>query len=107
MIFITDWKPDNLFFVGGIEISSAIFGLLNLQGEMLAAYLQAQQADSHAYTDFLWRKHHKALNLQGKNHYIDSQRHQRYVNKTLYRKLLNGQIQALRHEKTPRKAVRL
>ncbi|MEM6348603.1 MAG: NAD(P)-binding domain-containing protein [Bacteroidota bacterium] len=85
-------KYDDLFFVGGIEVSSAIFGLLNLQGELIASYLKAQEADKQSYQAFLQDKRQKDLNLKGKNKYIDSLRHQRYTDKKLYRNLLSQQI---------------
>ena len=86
---------DNLLFVGGIEVSSAVFGLFSLQGEMIATYLSAQENGNQLYQQFLERKSGKAINLKGRNKYVDSERHQRYVDKKLYRKVLNRQLKAL------------
>ncbi|MEO0895652.1 MAG: NAD(P)-binding domain-containing protein [Bacteroidota bacterium] len=87
-------KHDNLFFMGGIEVSSAIFGLLNLQGRLIASYLQAKENTSTAFQKFLLQKS-KKVSLKGKNRYIDSLRHQRYVDKDLYRARLKKEIQQL------------
>jgi len=86
-------KFDKLFFVGGIEVSSAIFGLLSLQGELIAAYLKAEEKNSDSIKNFLLDKKSRNINLKGKNKYIDSLRHQRYVDKKLYENLLLNHIQ--------------
>lgn len=86
---------DNLFFVSGIEVSSAIYGLLSLQGELLAQYLHARHTQSPAYLRFMEEKAHKKINLKGRNKYIDTLRHQRYVDKKRYQKLLSRQLNAL------------
>ena len=87
-------KFDNLFFVGGIEVSSAVFSLFNLQGEVISSYLKAQQQGSKSYQNFINNKH-KPLDMKGKNNYINTLRHQRYVDKKLYKSILSQQIQAL------------
>lgn len=86
----------NLFFVGGIEVSSAIFGLLSLQGDVIAAYLQARHQANGAFRRFLEEKQHKQVNLRGGRKYIDSLRHQRYVDRKRYQKILHQQLKALR-----------
>ena len=86
-------KFDKLFFVGGIEVSSAIFGLLSLQGELIAAYLKAGEKNNDSFKNFLENKKSRNINLKGKNKYIDSLRHQRYVDKKLYENLLLNHIQ--------------
>ncbi|MEO1655084.1 MAG: NAD(P)-binding domain-containing protein, partial [Bacteroidota bacterium] len=59
-------KFDNLFFVGGIEVASAVFGLFNRQGELIAAYLQAQGNKTTSYQNFLHQMTRKQVNLKGK-----------------------------------------
>ena len=88
-------RYENLFFVGGIEVSSAIFGLLSQQGELIAAYLQAQERGSLSYRKFVLQKKERQLKLKGKNRYINSLRHERYVDKDYYQSLLTQHIKAL------------
>lgn len=88
---------DNLFFVGGIEVSSAVFGLFGLQGGVIAAYLKAQKTDNSAYQNFLYQKKTRFLNLKGKNNYVNSLRHQRYVDKEVYRKVLKKELGKFDH----------
>ncbi|NET31215.1 MAG: NAD(P)-binding domain-containing protein [Cyanothece sp. SIO1E1] len=85
---------DNLFFVGGIEVASAVFGLFSLQGALIAAYLKARKNSSNRYQRFLSDKRTKQVNLTGKNKYIASMRHQRYVDKALYQKILQQQLKS-------------
>lgn len=85
---------DNLFFVGGIEVASAVFGLFSLQGALIAAYLQAKEHSTNSYQNFLSDKQTKRINLIGKNKYIDSMRHHRYVDKVRYQKILQQQLKS-------------
>ena len=87
-------KFDSLFFVGGIEVSSAVFGLFGLQGELISAYLKAQQKGHKTYQIFINDKQRKNINLRGQNKYVNSLRHQRYVDKKRYKSILNQQIKA-------------
>ncbi len=87
-------QHDNLIFVGGIEVASAVFGLFNLQAAVVAAYLQAKETGKRSYQNFLKSKHSKRINLIGKNKYIDSIRHQRYVDKTHYQRILQQQLKS-------------
>lgn len=87
-------KYDNLFFIGGIEVASAVFGLFSLQGKAIAAYLSAQEQGNTSYHKFLREKKQKKINLKGKSKYVDSMRHKRYVDKERYKTILTKQINA-------------
>ncbi|MEL6192356.1 MAG: NAD(P)-binding domain-containing protein [Bacteroidota bacterium] len=87
-------KYDNLFFIGGIEVASAVFGLFSLQGQAIASYLNAQEQDSAPYQKFLKERNQKTVNLKGKSKYVDSMRHKRYVDKERYKSILTNQINA-------------
>ncbi len=89
---------DNLFFTGGIEVSSAIFGLLSLQGETIAAAIKAKNRGNTSYKNFLDDKRTKQHNLKRNNRYISSLRHERYVDKPSYQKLLKRQIKSFAHD---------
>ena len=88
-------QHENLFFAGGIEVSSAIYGLLGLQGEAIAATIKASRIKTNGYQQFNRQKSGKQPNLNGNNQYIDSLRHQRYVDKNLYQKALVRHIKSM------------
>lgn len=86
-------KFENLFFVGGIEVSSAVFGLLGLQGQLIASFLAQESTDKIRQFNHLKNAvrndSRKGLKM------IPSERHRRYVEKTHYRKKLHQAIQSL------------
>ncbi|MEO0471232.1 MAG: hypothetical protein AAF206_16505 [Bacteroidota bacterium] len=88
-------EHENLFFAGGIEVASAIYGLLSLQGEVIAASIKAKQLGRATYRVFLEKKKRHQLNLKGQNTYIESQRHTRYVDKKRYQQHLHQHLQVL------------
>lgn len=85
---------NNLFFVGGIEVSSGIYGLLCKQGKLVASYLKAQQNQSPHLSQFQEKKKRDGLNLRGKSKYINTERHARYVDKDHYLSLLQKQLKS-------------
>ena len=85
---------DNLFFVGGIEVASAVFGLFSLQGSVVAAAIQGKGKGKTAYQQFLQERQSKRVDLVGKNKYIDSMRHKRYVDKARYQHILQQQLKS-------------
>ncbi|MEM6892376.1 MAG: NAD(P)-binding domain-containing protein [Bacteroidota bacterium] len=85
-------KFDTLFFMGGIEVSAAVFALFNQQAKLIAAFIGAKNEKRDTYKRFVREKVEKKVNLRGNNTYIDTQRHQRYVDKKQYQKILKQQL---------------
>jgi cation diffusion facilitator CzcD-associated flavoprotein CzcO len=79
-------RPD-LSVVGLFETDGAAYGLLSLQGEMIAGYAEARArgVDTDAF-DALRRS--ARPDLRGGRRYLTSQRHRYYVREAVYRRTL-------------------
>jgi lysine/ornithine N-monooxygenase len=88
-------QNDNLFFAGGIEVSSATFGLFGLQGEAIASTIKAKDQNQESFRKFRKSKENGASRVQNKTRYVNSLRHKRYVDKAFYVKQLTQHIKSL------------
>lgn len=72
-------KYDNLFFMGLPEIAGAAFELFGRQAELIADFIQAQDQAPAKAAAFAQLKQSEYPDLRGAQHYIDTPRHDFYV----------------------------
>lgn len=87
---IFDRKHNNLFFLGGIETDGAAFHMLGKQAELVARFLQSKEKNPQKYQAFIQKKSAEYPNLHGRVKYLDTQRHNYYVNYDKYHSLLDN-----------------
>lgn len=87
-------RYNNLFFMGGFESDGAAYGIFGKQAQLIAGYLQSEQTHPAYYQQFTKRKAKTYPNLHGKHTYVDSQRHDHYLQYDQYHKLLDQALSA-------------
>ncbi|MGH8552930.1 MAG: flavin-containing monooxygenase, partial [Methylococcales bacterium] len=86
---------DNLFIVGMIQPASGVWGLMDDQARLIAAYIRANARGSEAAKRFDELKSKARPDLSAGVHYIDSDRHFTEVDHTTYRKYLRKSLRLL------------
>ncbi|MEM8891874.1 MAG: NAD(P)-binding domain-containing protein [Bacteroidota bacterium] len=89
---IFDRSYNNLFFLGGIETDGAAYEMFGKQAELIAKYLDCKEKDPEKYARFTQKKNTDYPNLRGKMEYVKSQRHNHYVKRDIYHKLLDKML---------------
>lgn len=87
---------DNLFIVGMIQPASGVWGLMDDQARLIAAYIRANAQGTEAAARFNRLKAGPQPDLSGGVHYIETDRHFTEVDHTTYRKCLSRYLQLLR-----------
>lgn len=86
---------DNLFIVGMIQPASGVWGLMDDQAKLIAAYIVANTRGSEAAARFDRLKSGPRPDLSAGLRYIDSARHFTEVDHTVYRKTLREGLRLL------------
>ncbi len=86
---------DNLFIVGMVQPASGVWGLMDDQAKLVAAYILSNSKGSEAAARFNRLKAGPQPDLSGGVRYIDSYRHFAEVDHTTYRKVLNAGLRFL------------
>ncbi|MGH8557071.1 MAG: flavin-containing monooxygenase [Methylococcales bacterium] len=89
---------DNLFIVGMIQPASGVWGLMDDQARLIAAYIRANSKGTQTAAQFNRLKAGPQPALSGGVHYIDSYRHFSEVDHTAYRKYLMESLALLLQE---------
>lgn len=84
-------RPD-LFFVGLFETDGAAYHLMGLQGRLVAAYLANRAAGGEGARRLDQRRARERPDLRGGRQYLDTPRHDYYVQTDAYRHLLEGAL---------------
>ncbi|MGH8559843.1 MAG: flavin-containing monooxygenase [Methylococcales bacterium] len=86
---------DNLFIVGMIQPASGVWGLMDDQAKLIAAYIKANRRGSEASKRFNRLKAGPQPDISGGLRYIESYRHFAEVDHTVYRKTLRKSLRLL------------
>jgi cation diffusion facilitator CzcD-associated flavoprotein CzcO len=86
---------DNLFIVGMIQPASGVWGLMDDQAKLIAAYLRANARGTEAAVRFNRLKAGPQPDLSGGVRYIDSYRHFTEVDHTVYQRYLHDNLRLL------------
>jgi cation diffusion facilitator CzcD-associated flavoprotein CzcO len=86
---------DNLFIVGMIQPASGVWGLMDDQARLIAAYIQANEQGNDAAARFNLLKSGAQPAMSGGVHYIDSYRHFTEVDHTVYHRYLRDSLRLL------------
>ena len=89
-------KYNNLFFIGCIETDGAGYEMFGKQAELIASVVHAADLNPAAFEEFKREKAIEYPNIQGGQNYIDSPRHQYYVQFQAYHKQLDRKLQELK-----------
>ncbi len=96
-LYLNAFHPsyDNLFVVGMIQPDSGVWGLMDDQARLIAAYIQALGNNTDAARHFKQLKTGAQPDLSGGIKYLDSARHDTEVEHASYRKIVEQHINSL------------
>lgn len=97
-LFLNLFHPerDDLFVAGLIQPDSGLWGLVDYQGQLIAAYLQGLDAGAPAARRFQQRKHAERPRLNHGIGYLNSPRHLLEVEHFAYRKRLQRELRTMK-----------
>jgi hypothetical protein len=92
----------DLFFLGLFETDGAAYPLLGRQAELVAAYLSDRARNAAWARRVAEHRTHAHVDLRGGRRYLDTPRHDYYVQADAYRRILDDELRRATASRTPR-----